>query len=97
MSGTSGAGNVFSRFERDDSAIAADRWVDVDALFGGVRDAAQIAAAIRPGITSVTIRAYALPGESITPIIQSFIKDVVPAVERGLSRSWARQSSEAAE
>jgi hypothetical protein len=73
-----------------------------EALFGmGVAGSAehvasQIAAAIRPGVTSVTIRAYALPGGGITPIVRSFIEDVMPAVERGLSGSSARGSSEAA-
>ncbi len=47
--------------------------------------AAQIAAAIRPGITSVTIRAYPLPGESIASILRSFIKEVMPMVENAVS------------
>lgn len=58
--------------------------------------AAQIAAAIRPGVTSVTIRAYALPGGSITPIVRSFIEDVMPMVEKALGESFARRSSEEA-
>jgi len=77
-------------------------YVPKEALYGmGVAGdsehvAAQIAAAIRPGVTSVTIRAYGLPGESIISIVRSFIKDVMPMVESGLSGSLARRPSEAA-
>jgi 5,10-methylenetetrahydromethanopterin reductase len=51
------------------------------------RVAEQIARAIRPGVTSVTIRAYALPGESIAPALRSFITDVMPRVEKRLGAS----------
>lgn len=77
-------------------------YVPEEALYGmGVAGdsghvAEQIAAAIRPGVTSVTIRAYPLPGQSIIPIVRSFIKDVMPMVENGLRGSLARRSSEAA-
>jgi 5,10-methylenetetrahydromethanopterin reductase len=77
-------------------------YVPEEALFGmGVAGgaehvASQIAAAIRPGVTSVTIRAYALPGGGITPIVQSFITDVMPLVENGLRRSLPRRASGAA-
>ena len=77
-------------------------YVPKEALYGmGVAGdsehvAAQIAAAIRPGVTSVTIRAYTLPGGSITPIVRAFINDVMPMVERGLSGSLARTSSQTA-
>jgi len=51
------------------------------------RVAEQIGRAIRPGVTSVTFRAYALPGGSIAPVLRSLIADVMPRVEKWLSAS----------
>jgi 5,10-methylenetetrahydromethanopterin reductase len=78
------------------------RYVPEEALFGmgvagnAARVAAQIAAAIRPGITSVTIRAYAPRGAAITPIVRSFVDDVMPMVERQLTGPPATSSETAA-
>jgi 5,10-methylenetetrahydromethanopterin reductase len=83
------------------SVDEALRYVPKEALYGmGVAGdaehvAAQLAAAIRPGVTSVTVRAYALPGGGIAPMVRSFIEDVMPMVERALGGSLARGSSEA--
>lgn len=75
------------------SVDAALPHVPKEALFGmGVAGsaeqvAAQIAAAIRPGVTSVTIRAYAPPKGTISSVIRSFVKDVLPMVERQVTAS----------
>jgi 5,10-methylenetetrahydromethanopterin reductase len=49
--------------------------------------AAQIANALRPGITRLAIRAHELPGSGIAPMLRTFIRDVMPRVEKRLSAS----------
>jgi 5,10-methylenetetrahydromethanopterin reductase len=51
------------------------------------RVAEQIARAIRPGVTSVTVRAYAPAGGSIAPVLRAFVTDVMPRVEKRLRTS----------
>ncbi len=49
------------------------------------RVAEQVARAVRPGVTSITIRAYELPGQSIAPVLRAFMTEVMPQVRRHLA------------
>ena len=54
------------------------------------RVADQLAAAFRPGVTRVTIRAHALPGGGIAPVLRAFMEEVVPRIEKRLQASSPR-------
>ena len=44
------------------------------------RVARQLARALHPRVTSVTLRPHALPGESVAPVVHAFARKVVPQV-----------------
>ena len=47
-----------------------------------------LAAALRPGIASITIRAHRVPGGSVGAVVRAFAEDVVPrAMQLAESRS----------
>jgi 5,10-methylenetetrahydromethanopterin reductase len=50
------------------------------------RVAKQLAAAIRPGITRITIRAHEVSGTGIGPVLRVFMEDVLPRIEKEIDQ-----------
>jgi 5,10-methylenetetrahydromethanopterin reductase len=51
------------------------------------RVASQLAAAIRPGVNRITIRAHEVPGVGIGPALRTFMEDVMPLIEKQITES----------
>ena len=50
------------------------------------RVAKQLAAAIRPGVRRITIRAHEVPGAGIEPVLRAFMEDVLPRIEKEVNQ-----------
>ena len=69
-------------------ALVPDSAIDATVSAGNPeRVARQLAAALRPGVTRITIRAHGLPGVGIAPVLRTFVEDVVPRLEKPLARA----------
>jgi 5,10-methylenetetrahydromethanopterin reductase len=66
------------RLDEATAALPAEA-VDKTALAGRPEAiTARIAAALRPGITGITIRPHAVPGRTVGPVLKSFAEAVIP-------------------
>jgi alkanesulfonate monooxygenase SsuD/methylene tetrahydromethanopterin reductase-like flavin-dependent oxidoreductase (luciferase family) len=50
------------------------------------RVATQLAAAIRPGVNRIAIRAHEIPGAGIAPMLRTFMEDVMPLIAKQIAQ-----------
>jgi 5,10-methylenetetrahydromethanopterin reductase len=75
------------------AALLPAEVVERTTLAGSVeRVTRQIAAALTPEITRLTVRPHAVPGGSVVPVLDAFARKVMPRVTRLTDSSWAHHA-----